>query len=150
MYSSHRRTGEGLDNESLALKPILGSMLARIYHNPQITEENQMKLQQILQLWVSNNIYDQDTIDAFRNEMIGGSSSNSFPGLPNDISTASTDSAAGMLLVLCVGTNMCLVLLNCQGRLYMFLKLSATGIYKVVACMLICYYFECRNASMAA
>lgn len=94
--SSHRRTGEGLDNESLALKPILGSMLARIYHNPQITEDNQMKLQQILQLWVSNNIYDQDTIDAFRNEMIGGPSSNSFPGLPNDLSTASTDSTAGM------------------------------------------------------
>ncbi|XP_062021555.1 uncharacterized protein LOC133738120 [Rosa rugosa] len=94
--SSHRRTGEGLDNESLALKPILGSMLARIYHNPQITEDNQMKLQQILQLWVSNNIYDQDTIDAFRNEMIGGPSSNSFPGLPKDLATTSTDSAAGL------------------------------------------------------
>lgn len=118
MYSSHRRTGEGLDNESLALKPILGSMLARIYHNPQITEDNQMKLQQILQLWVSNNIYDQDTIDAFRNEMIGGPSNNSYPGLPNDLSTASTDSAAGMLLFSCVGTNMCLVLLSIAKGVY--------------------------------
>lgn len=98
MYSSHRRTGEGLDNESLAFKPILGSMLARIYHNPQITEDSRMKLQQILQLWVSNKIYEQDTIDSLRNEMIGGQSSNSFPGLPKDLSTASTDAAAGMLL----------------------------------------------------
>ncbi|XP_008220007.1 PREDICTED: calcium homeostasis endoplasmic reticulum protein [Prunus mume] len=94
--SSHRRTGEGLDNESLALKPILGSMLARIYHNPQITEDNQLRLQQILQLWASNNIYDQDTIDALRNEMMGGPSSNSFTGLPKDSSSASTDSAAGL------------------------------------------------------
>ncbi|KAH0989755.1 hypothetical protein GBA52_001238 [Prunus armeniaca] len=94
--SSHRRTGEGLDNESLALKPILGSMLARIYHNPQITEDNQLRLQQILQLWASNNIYDQDTIDALRNEMMGGPSSNSFTGLPKDLSSASTDSAAGL------------------------------------------------------
>ncbi|KAL6212622.1 hypothetical protein ACLB2K_017840 [Fragaria x ananassa] len=94
--SSHRRTGEGLDNESLAFKPILGSMLARIYHNPQITEDSRMKLQQILQLWVSNKIYEQDTIDSLGNEMIGGQSSNSFPGLPKDLSTASTDAAAGL------------------------------------------------------
>ncbi|KAM0973731.1 hypothetical protein ACFX2I_016897 [Malus domestica] len=92
--SSHRRAGEGLDNESHALKPILGSMLARIYHNPQITEDSQLKLQQILQLWASKNIYDQDTIDALRNEMLGGPSSNSFTGLPKDLSTASADSVA--------------------------------------------------------
>lgn len=106
MYSSHRRTGEGLDNESLAFKPILGSMLARIYHNPQITEDSQMKLQQILQLWVSNKIYEQESIDSLRNEMIGGQSSNSFPGLPQDLSTASTDAAAGTLLFLCIN-NLC-------------------------------------------
>lgn len=73
-------------------------MLARIYHNPQITEDNQLRLQQILQLWASNNIYDQDTIDALRNEMMGGPSSNSFTGLPKDLSSASTDSAAGGLM----------------------------------------------------
>ncbi|KAM1247339.1 hypothetical protein EV1_043061 [Malus domestica] len=94
--SSHRRTVEGLDNESLAFKPILGSMLARIYHNPQITEDNQLKLQQILQLWASKNIYDQDTIDTLRNEMLGGPSSNSFTGIPKDLSTASAESAAGL------------------------------------------------------
>lgn len=55
-------------------------MLARIYHNPQIKEENQSKLQQLLQLWASNNIYDPDTINALRNEMLGGESANFFAG----------------------------------------------------------------------
>ena len=92
----HRRTGEDLDNEALAFKPVLGSMLARIYHNPQIKEENQSKLQQLLQLWASNNIYDPDTITALRNEMIGGESANPFAG-PS--TAASADLAAGRLLI---------------------------------------------------
>ncbi|POO03861.1 RNA polymerase II-binding domain containing protein [Trema orientale] len=91
--SVHRRTGDDLDNEALAFKPVLGSMLARIYHNPQIMEENQSKLQQLLQLWASNNIYDPDTINALRNEMIGGESANSFAG-PS--AAASADLAAGL------------------------------------------------------
>ena len=33
-----------LDNEALAFKPLLGSMLARIYHNPQNKEANQTRL----------------------------------------------------------------------------------------------------------
>lgn len=51
-------------------------------------EENQLKLQQILQLWASNNIYDQDTINALRNDMMGG-------GPLKELSTASAESAAG-------------------------------------------------------
>lgn len=94
----HRRTGDDLDNEALAFKPVLGSMLARIFHNPQIKEENQSKLQQLLQLWASNNIYDQDTINALRNEMIGGQSANSFAGPPKELAGLSADSAAGRLL----------------------------------------------------
>lgn len=71
-------------------------MLGRIYHNPQIKEENQLKLQQILQLWASNNIYDQDTISALRNEMIGGISTNSFSGPSKELSTASAEPATGI------------------------------------------------------
>lgn len=92
-----RRTGDELDNEAFAFKPVLGSMLARIYHHPQIQEENQSKLQQLLQLWASNNIYDPDTINALRNEMIGGQSANSFPGPPKELSAAPVDSAPGRL-----------------------------------------------------
>lgn len=95
IYSSQRRTNDELDNEAHAFKPVLGSMLARIYHNPQIKEESQLKLQQILQLWASNNIYDQDTISELRNEMIGGLSTNSFTGSSKELSSASADSAAG-------------------------------------------------------
>ncbi|GMN39864.1 hypothetical protein TIFTF001_009097 [Ficus carica] len=94
--SAHRRTGEDLDNEALAFKPFLGSMLARTYHNPQIKEENQSKLQQLLQLWASNNIYDQDTINALRNEMMGGQSANSFAGPPKELSALSAESAPGL------------------------------------------------------
>ncbi|XP_030483623.1 uncharacterized protein LOC115700197 [Cannabis sativa] len=89
--SVHRRTGDELDNEALAFKPVLGPMLARIFHNPQIQEENQSKLQQLLQLWASNNIYDPDTINALRNEMIGGESANSFAG-----SSSAADLASGL------------------------------------------------------
>ena len=75
-------------------------MLARIYHNPQTKEENQSKLEQLLQLWGSNNIFDQDTINAIRNEMIGGPSSISFAGPPKV--SPSADSASGMLLNIAV------------------------------------------------
>lgn len=101
IYSSHRRTGDELDNEAHAFKPVLGSMLGRIYHNPQIKEENQLKLQQILQLWASNSIYDQDTISALRNEMIGGISANSFSGPSKELSTASAEPATGIYITCC-------------------------------------------------
>ncbi|KAF5939077.1 hypothetical protein HYC85_023336 [Camellia sinensis] len=68
-----------LDNEALAFKPVLGSMLARIYHNPQNKEENQSRLQKILQFWASKEVYDHITIHALENEMIGGPPTNFFP-----------------------------------------------------------------------
>lgn len=95
-------------------------MLSRIYHNPQIKEENQLKLQQILQLWSSNKIYDQDTISALRNEMIGGLSTNSFTGPLKELSTASADSGAGMLLyAVCMQVHVSARLLHGKVVLYL-------------------------------
>ncbi|KAL2554876.1 SWAP (Suppressor-of-White-APricot)/surp RNA-binding domain-containing protein [Forsythia ovata] len=45
-------------------------MLARIYHNPQNKEENQSRLQKILQFWASKDVFDQDTIRGLENEMV--------------------------------------------------------------------------------
>lgn len=67
-------------------------MLARIYHNPQNKEENQSRLQKILQFWASKEVYDHDTIRVLENEMMGGLSTNSFSGLPQrDLSVISAD-----------------------------------------------------------
>lgn len=82
-----------LDNEALAFRPVLGSMLARIYHNPQNMEENQARLQKILQFWASKEVYDQDTIRGLENEMMRGLPINSFPG-PRDMHTVSPDPSA--------------------------------------------------------
>ncbi|CAL5347889.1 unnamed protein product [Camellia sinensis] len=71
-----------LDNEALAFKPVLGSMLARIYHNPQNKEENQSRLQKILQFWASKDVYDHITIHALENEMIGGGKTYTMKPLP--------------------------------------------------------------------
>lgn len=68
-----------LDNEALAFKPVLGPMLSRIYHNPQ-NEENQPRLQKILQFWASKEVFDQDTIYALEGEMKGGPQTNVFTG----------------------------------------------------------------------
>ncbi|KAG6706222.1 hypothetical protein I3843_07G206500 [Carya illinoinensis] len=87
-----RRTSPDLDNEALAFVPVLGSMLRRIYHNPQNKEENQTRLQKILELWASKDIFDQNTIDALKGEMIAGPPTNSFPGLPT--TSGSADPAA--------------------------------------------------------
>ncbi|KAK4708453.1 hypothetical protein R3W88_029378 [Solanum pinnatisectum] len=81
-----------LDNEALAFKPILGPMLARIYHNPQNKEENQSRLQKILQFWGSKEVYDQDTIRALENEMMSGLPTN-FAGLRRELLAA--DPSAG-------------------------------------------------------
>ncbi|XP_075503632.1 SUPPRESSOR-OF-WHITE-APRICOT/SURP RNA-binding domain containing protein 1-like [Primulina tabacum] len=75
-----------LDNEAFAFKPVLGSMLARIYHNPQNKEENQSRLQKILHFWASKEVYDQDTIRVLENEMTNGLPPSSFPGSHRDIS----------------------------------------------------------------
>lgn len=86
-----------LDNEALAFKPVLGSMLARIFHNPHNKEENQSRLQKILQFWASKEVYDHETIGAFENEMLGGPSKNFFSGPTKDLSAGSTDpSTAGL------------------------------------------------------
>ncbi|XWS72900.1 hypothetical protein CRYUN_Cryun02cG0079200 [Craigia yunnanensis] len=88
-----------LDNEALAFKPVLGSMLARIYHNPQNKEENQSRLQKILQFWASKEVYDQDAIYALEGEMLSGPPTNSFPGPPKELSAPSLESStpAGIL-----------------------------------------------------
>nr|DAD20594.1 TPA_asm: hypothetical protein HUJ06_022057 [Nelumbo nucifera] len=91
-----------LDNEALAFKPILGSMLARIYHNPHNKEANQSRLQKILQFWASKEVYDPDTIYSLEGEMIGGPPSNSFPGHPKESSTSSVDpSSAAVFSLFC-------------------------------------------------
>ncbi|KAF5725474.1 Calcium homeostasis endoplasmic reticulum [Tripterygium wilfordii] len=98
--SLQRRVNQrDLDSEALAFKPVLGSMLARIYHNPQNKEENQSRLQKILQFWGSKEVYDEDTIYALESEMRGGPSAHSFSGPSKDISTVSAESmaTAGML-----------------------------------------------------
>lgn len=84
-----------LDNEALAFKPALGAMLARIYHNPQNKEENQSRLQKILQFWASKEVYDQNTIYALESEMLGGPPTNSFSGPQKDISAALADPLIG-------------------------------------------------------
>ncbi|KAG8377318.1 hypothetical protein BUALT_Bualt08G0020800 [Buddleja alternifolia] len=86
-----------LDNEALAFKPVLGSMLGRIYHNPHNKEENQSRLQKILQFWASKEVYDQDTIFRLENEMLSGQP----PNHPGPLSTTSAvagdpSSAPGM------------------------------------------------------
>ncbi|KAJ6373438.1 hypothetical protein OIU76_027724 [Salix suchowensis] len=85
-----------LDNEALAFKPVLGSMLARIYHNPQSKDENQSRLQKILQFWASKEVYDQDTIYKLEGDMVSGPPVNSFPGPPRELSgSADSVPAAG-------------------------------------------------------
>ncbi|XP_073003757.1 uncharacterized protein [Typha latifolia] len=61
-----------LDNEALAFKPVLGSMLTKIYNNPHNKEANQSRLEKILQFWASKEVYEQETIASFEREMTGG------------------------------------------------------------------------------
>lgn len=73
-----------IDNEALAFRHVLGSMLARIYHNPLNKDENQSRLQKILQFWASKEVYDPDTIRSLENEMLNGPPIGSFPANKND------------------------------------------------------------------
>lgn len=68
-----------LDNEALAFKPVLGSMLARVYHNPHNMEANRSRLEKILQFWASKEVYDQATIASLEREMFGGQSLHAAP-----------------------------------------------------------------------
>ena len=79
-----------LDNEALAFKPVLGSMLARIYHNPQNKEENQSRLEKILRFWASKVVYDHNIIYGLEGDMIGEPPSNSFSGLLKESSAFPT------------------------------------------------------------
>ncbi|GFQ05669.1 hypothetical protein PHJA_002711000 [Phtheirospermum japonicum] len=83
------------DNEALAFKPVLGSMLGRIYHNPHNKEENQSRLQKILQFWASKEVYDQDTIIRLENDMLSGLPPNPFPG-PHADAPGDNSAAPGM------------------------------------------------------
>ncbi|KAL2901026.1 Calcium homeostasis endoplasmic reticulum protein [Bienertia sinuspersici] len=85
-----------LDNEALAFKPVLGSMLARIYHHPQNKEENQSRLQKIVQFWASKEVYDQDTIHALEGEMIGGPPARSFLGPHKELPGADPSSSGAI------------------------------------------------------
>ncbi|KAJ6807084.1 calcium homeostasis endoplasmic reticulum protein [Iris pallida] len=67
-----RMNPRDLDNEALAFKPVLGSMLARIYNNPHNKDANQSRLEKILQFWASKEVYNQETIAALESEMTGG------------------------------------------------------------------------------
>ncbi|ONK65918.1 uncharacterized protein A4U43_C06F2330 [Asparagus officinalis] len=62
---------QDLDNEALAFRPVLGSMLSRIYNNPHNKEANQSRLEKILHFWASKEVYDQATIDSLESEMTG-------------------------------------------------------------------------------
>lgn len=101
IYSLQRRVNPlELDNEALAFKPVMGSMLARIYHNPHNKEENQSRLQKIVQFWASKEVYDQETIFGIENDMISGLPPNSFPGPQNDASGAGDHSVGPGILPL--------------------------------------------------
>ncbi|KAL6873745.1 hypothetical protein ACP4OV_013827 [Aristida adscensionis] len=61
-----------LDNEAIAFKSVLGSMLARIYNNQQSKDDSQTRVEKILQFWGSKEVYDLETISNFEREMKGG------------------------------------------------------------------------------
>jgi len=71
--SLQRRTSiRDLDNEAIAFKSVLGPMLARVYNNSQSKDDNQTRVEKILQFWGSKEVYDQETIANFEREMKGG------------------------------------------------------------------------------
>src|SRR5262249_34345406 len=90
-----RTNPQDLDNEAMAFKPFLGSMLARIYHTPQNKNENRSQLQKkILHFWAAKEVYDQDSIYTLEGEIIRGPPANSFLG-PSKKLSASEDSMHG-------------------------------------------------------
>lgn len=61
-----------LDNEAHAFQPVLGSMLARAYNNPVNKDENQSRLERILDFWAAKEVYHKETIASLEKEMTGG------------------------------------------------------------------------------
>ncbi|CAH8328289.1 unnamed protein product [Eruca vesicaria subsp. sativa] len=81
--SLQRRTNlHEFDNEALAFRPVLGSMLGKIYHCPHNKEANQSRLENLLQFWASKEVFDQDTISSLEKEMKSGPPPNSFSRSP--------------------------------------------------------------------
>ncbi|XP_062229601.1 uncharacterized protein LOC133927248 [Phragmites australis] len=71
--SLQRRTHiRDLDSVAIAFKFVLGSMLSRIYNNPESKDHNQTCLEKILQFWGSKEVYDQEAIANLEREMKGG------------------------------------------------------------------------------
>lgn len=94
--SLQRRTNlHEFDNEALAFRPVLGSMLAKIYHCPQNKEANQSRLENLLQFWASKEVFDQDTISSLEKEMKSGPPPNTFSRSP--IIAANSLQHTGML-----------------------------------------------------
>ncbi|KAL7160636.1 hypothetical protein ABFS83_01G109600 [Erythranthe nasuta] len=83
-----------MDNEALAFKPVLASMLARIYHNPHNKDENQSRIQKILQFWSIKKVFDHETMFGFENDMMNGLPPTPFPGPHADQSSFSGDRSA--------------------------------------------------------
>ncbi|CAM0909482.1 unnamed protein product [Alopecurus aequalis] len=78
-----RRTNiQDLDNEAVAFQSVLGSMLARIYNNPQSIDDNQTRLEKILQFWGSKEVYDQETIANLEREMKGSAKLSKWSSAP--------------------------------------------------------------------
>ena len=73
-------------------------MLARIYHHPQNKDENQSRLQKILQFWASKEVYDSETIHALEGEMLEGPPASSFSGPPTELSSVDPSSSGGGFL----------------------------------------------------
>ncbi|KAJ0251793.1 hypothetical protein HA466_0127030 [Hirschfeldia incana] len=81
--SLQRRTNlHEFDNEALAFRPVLGSMLGKIYHCPHNKEANQSRLENLLQFWASKEVFDQDTISSLDKEMKSGPPPNNFSRSP--------------------------------------------------------------------
>ncbi|KAJ4981393.1 hypothetical protein NE237_032230 [Protea cynaroides] len=77
----------------LPSKPI-GTMLARVYHNPHNKEANQSRLQKILQFWASKEVYDPETLYGLESEMLNGPPSSLFFGLPNESAISADPSSS--------------------------------------------------------
>ncbi|KAL3690686.1 hypothetical protein R1sor_004337 [Riccia sorocarpa] len=90
-----RKTPTELDNEALAFRPVLGAMLAAIYHNRQSPEANQGRLQKILQFWGSKEVFDTDTINSFEGEMVAGPP----PSASTPVTTTPQPTAGGVAAV---------------------------------------------------
>jgi hypothetical protein len=96
--SLQRRTNLwDLDNEAVAFKSVLGSMLARVYNNPQRQDDSQTRVEKILHFWGSKEVYDQETIANFEREMKGGLA---FPSVPRHVSPDPTTFSGNSFLFL--------------------------------------------------